>query len=257
MPAKIACNIEPYRQNTMARLLVNIDHIATLRNARGEGVPDPAKGAQICEANGAAGIVFHLREDRRHIKDDDVYRLKETVTGILDFEMAATEEMIGISLDINPHLVTLVPEKRMELTTEGGLNLHRAGDDLRRRVVPRYSGTGIIISLFVDPEIADMEITADLGVEAVELHTGTYAHAYLRGDFQFELDRLAHAADHAHQLGLIVNAGHGLSMDNLPAFLAHVPHLKDISIGHALMCDALFEGLGVVVRRMTDLIEGN
>lgn len=255
MPAWNSRNIEPYRQNTMARLLVNIDHIATLRNARGEGVPDPAKGAQICEASGAAGIVFHLREDRRHIKDDDVYRLKETVTGILDFEMAATDEMIAISLDVNPHLVTLVPEKRMELTTEGGLNLHRAGNDLRQRVIPRYEGTGIIISLFVDPEIEDMDLTADLGVEAVELHTGTYAHAHLRGDYQHELDRLARAAERAHQHGLIVNAGHGLNMDNLPAFLDHIPHLNDISIGHALMCDALFEGLPVVVRRMADLIE--
>ncbi len=240
----------------MSALLVNIDHIATLRNARGEGVPDPAEGARVCEANGARGIVFHLREDRRHIKDSDVWKLKEAVTGVLDFEMAATEEMIGISLEVNPDLVTLVPEKRMELTTEGGLNLAVAGDDLRRRVVPQYKGTGIIISLFVDPEIRDMEMSADLGVEAVELHTGTYAHAFIRGDFQHELDRLAAAAERAHSLGLIVNAGHGLNFANMPAFLEHVPHTNDISIGHALMCDALFEGLPTVVRRMADLIEG-
>jgi pyridoxine 5-phosphate synthase len=240
----------------MSSLLVNIDHIATLRNARGEGVPDPADGARICEQNGARGIVFHLREDRRHIKDADVWKLKEVVTGVLDFEMAATDEMIAISLEVNPDLVTLVPEKRMELTTEGGLNLVVAGDDLRRRVVPQYAGTGIIISLFVDPEARDMELSADLGVEAVELHTGTYAHAYIRGDYQHELDRLAAAAERAHELGLLVNAGHGLNFTNMPAFLGHVPHLNDISIGHALMCDALFEGLPTVVQRMANLIEG-
>jgi pyridoxine 5-phosphate synthase len=239
----------------MSALLVNIDHIATLRNARGEGVPDPADGARICESNGARGIVFHLREDRRHIKDADVWKLKEVVTGVLDFEMAATDEMIGISLQVHPDLVTLVPEKRMELTTEGGLNLLVAADDLRKRVVPQYTGTGIIISLFVDPEVHDMERSADLGVEAVELHTGTYAHAFLRGDYQHELDRLAAAAERAHSLGLLVNAGHGLNFANMPAFLEHVPHLNDISIGHALMCDALFEGLPTVVRRMADLME--
>ena len=239
----------------MSALLVNVDHIATLRNARGEGVPDPAVGARICEAHGAKGIVFHLREDRRHIKDADVWNLKESVTGVLDFEMAATDEMVALSLQVQPDLVTLVPEKRMELTTEGGLNLTWAGEDLRRRVVPQYRGTGIVISLFVDPDVRDMERSADLGVEAVELHTGTYAHAFLTGDFHGELDRLAAAAERAHSLGLLVNAGHGLSFANMPAFLGHVPHLNDISIGHALMCDALFEGLPSVVRRMADLIE--
>lgn len=238
----------------MSALLVNIDHIATLRNARGEGAPDPAEGARICESNGARGIVFHLREDRRHIKDADIWKLKEIVTGVLDFEMAATDEMIGISLELNPDLVTLVPEKRMELTTEGGLNLAVASNDLRNRVVPQYKGTGIIISLFVDPEINGMEQSANLGVEAVELHTGTYAHAFIRGDYQHELDRLAAAAERAHTLGMLINAGHGLNITNMPAFLAHVPHLNDISIGHALMCDALFEGLPTVVRRMVDLM---
>ena len=240
----------------MPRLLVNVDHIATLRNARGEGVPDPAKGAQICEDNGAAGIVFHLREDRRHIKDDDMYRLKKVVRGTLDFEMAATDEMIGLSLEIRPHLVTLVPEHRMELTTEGGLNLWQVADDFRARVMPQYRGTGIHVSLFVDPEIPDMEMSAELGVEAVELHTGPYAHAFGKTNQQAELDRLAAAVERAHALGLTVNAGHGLNMENLPVFLAHVPHLNDVSIGHALMCDAIFEGLPVAVRRMADLIEG-
>lgn len=239
----------------MSALLVNIDHIATLRNARGEGFPDPAEGARICEANGARGIVFHLREDRRHIVDADVWKLKEAVTGVLDFEMAATDEMVALSLQVHPELITLVPEKRMELTTEGGLNLAVAGSDLRRRVLPQYKGTGIIISLFVDPEVDDIDRSAELGVEAVELHTGTYAHAFVRGDYQHELDRLAVAAERAHGLGLLVNAGHGLNFANMPAFMDHVPHLHDISIGHSLMCDALFEGLSTVVRRMVDLIE--
>jgi pyridoxine 5-phosphate synthase len=240
----------------MPSLLVNIDHVATLRNARGEGVPDPAQAAQICEANGATGIVFHLREDRRHIKDADVWQLKKVVKGVLDFEMAATDEMIGISLEVQPHLVTLVPEKRMELTTEGGLDLAAASVDLRQRVIPQYKGTSITISLFVNPDIKDMERSAELGVEAIELHTGTYAHAFRDGDYTSELDRLVRAAERAHELGLLVNAGHGLSMQNLPPFLKAVPHLNDISIGHALMCDALFEGLPSIVGRMSDLIAG-
>jgi pyridoxine 5-phosphate synthase len=239
----------------MPRLLVNIDHVATLRNARGEGVPNPSDAARLCEAHGAAGIVFHLREDRRHIKDADVYELKAAVQGVLDFEMAATDEMIRISLEIQPDLVTLVPEKRMELTTEGGLDLYTLFDHYRHHVVPAYKDSGITISLFVDPTLEDMERAAALSVQAIELHTGTYAHAFTAGTYQQELDRLAAAAERAHQLGLLVNAGHGLNRANLPAFMHHVPHLHDVSIGHALITDALFVGLPEAVRMMAALVE--
>lgn len=238
------------------QLLVNIDHVATLRNARGEGVPDPAKAAQICEQAGAAGIVFHLREDRRHIKDEDVRKLKESVHGTLDFELAATEEMLRICCQTQPHLATLVPESRQELTTEGGLNMAIVADDFQKRVVPKLKDAGIAISLFVDPVLEDIEITAQLGCEAIELHTGTYANAQTPELAKYELDRLRVAADRAHALGLKVNAGHGLNFENTQAFIQAVPHLADISIGHALITDALYYGLSQSVQRMVELIKG-
>jgi pyridoxine 5-phosphate synthase len=235
------------------QLLVNIDHVATLRNARGEGRPDPVEAARICEEAGAKGIVFHLREDRRHIRDEDVHRLKKSVKGLLDFEMAATPEMMDISLQVAPHLVTLVPESREELTTEGGLLMRSVFDDYNSRVVPRFKKAGILMSLFVDPNPEDIELTHRLGAEAIELHTGTYANA---DDLQkkTELKRLRAAAEYAHSLGLKVNAGHGLDFGNIRQLLDEVPYLNDISIGHALMCDALFNGLANSVERMAAII---
>jgi len=231
------------------RLLVNVDHIATLRNARGEGYPDPVEAADICESAGAAGIVFHLRQDRRHIRDEDVYRLKRTVRGTLDFEMAASAEMIDISLEVSPHLVTLVPEGREELTTEGGLDMKNVYEDFEKRVIPRFKGANIEISLFLDPVIRDVELAAQLDVEAIELHTGTYANAPNTVDANDELKRLNHAAQKAHELGLKVNAGHGLNLQNLPALVQNVPHLHDVSIGHALVSRAVFDGLDNVVKK--------
>lgn len=159
------------------QLLVNIDHVATLRNARGEGYPDPADAASVCERAGASGIVFHLRKDRRHIRDEDVYRLKKSVKGTLDFEMAASDEMIKICKNVKPHLCTLVPEGREELTTEGGLNMSMVYDDFKNRVFPAFEGTGINISLFLDPNPKDIELAHKLGTDAIELHTGTFANA--------------------------------------------------------------------------------
>jgi pyridoxine 5-phosphate synthase len=235
-------------------LLVNIDHIATLRNARGEGVPDPVEAARICEDAGAAGIVFHLREDRRHIRDHDAYALKEVVRGRLDFEMAATDEMLSICEKIRPEICTLVPESRAELTTEGGLNMRLVFDDFKRRVVPRLLDTGTMISLFVDPNAEDIQRCRELGVHAIELHTGMYANALTGPEAVHELKRLCVAAELAHSLGLIVNAGHGLNFDNTPAFLREVPHLADISIGHALISHAIFNGLSNTVRDMAEMI---
>lgn len=236
------------------RLLVNIDHIATLRNARGEGYPDPAEAASVCEKAGAAGIVFHLRGDRRHIRDEDVYRLKKSVTGVLDFEMAASREMIEICTDVNPHLCTLVPEDREELTTEGGLNMKSVYDDFEKRVFPAFRKTNIEISLFVDPNPVDIKLAAKLGSDAIELHTGTYANAKSDDAAQKELNRLKEAAILAHDAGMQVNAGHGLNLDNLGRLVEVVPHLKDISIGHALVSKSLFWGLEMTVKSYIEIM---
>lgn len=230
------------------QLLVNIDHIATLRNARGEGYPEPVKAAEVCERAGASGIVFHLRGDRRHIRDEDVYALKKSVQGTLDFEMAATNEMLKTCLDVDPHLVTLVPESREELTTEGGLKMSTVFDDFQQRVFPIFRETNIAISLFIDPNKEDIELAHELGSDAIELHTGTYANAQTEEDQQHELERLKEAALLTHNLGMKVNAGHGLNLNNLKPFVDAVPHLHDISIGHALVSTALFKGLDQTVK---------
>lgn len=230
------------------QLLVNIDHIATLRNARGEGYPDPVEAASVCEQTGAAGIVFHLRKDRRHIRDEDVYRLKKSVQGTLDFEMAASDEMIEICKDIKPHLCTLVPEGREELTTEGGLDMKSVFDDFKERVFPAFEGTGIKISLFLDPNPRDIKLAHELGTNAIELHTGTFANTPDGTTQKKELKRLADAAEMIHNLGMTVNAGHGLNLENLPVLIEHVPHLEDVSIGHALISKSVFWGLERTVK---------
>ena len=243
----------------MIRLLVNIDHVATLRNARGEGYPVPAEAARVCEAAGADGIVFHLRGDRRHIRDEDLPALKRVVKGRLDFEMAATDEMIRLCCELKPDLTTLVPEGREELTTEGGLNMRPLADDYRSRIVPTLKTTGIEVSLFLDPVEEDIRLGAEVGADAVELHTGRYANHFREGNRDgalMELDRLAEAAELAHSFGLKVHAGHGLNTENLAEFLAKVPHLQEVSIGHALISDSLFYGLEETVRRYLAVIQG-
>ena len=235
-------------------LLVNIDHIATLRNARGEGYPVPAEAARVCEDAGAKGIVFHLRGDRRHIKDEDVVELKKVVRGTLDFEMAATDEMLNILIETDPHLATLVPEGREELTTEGGLNMSVVYDDFKERVFPKIRETNIEISLFIDPNPRDVELAHELGSDAIELHTGVYANAKSDDGRINELKRLREAAQMAHSLGMKVNAGHGLNLKNLSLLLEYVPHLNDISIGHALVSEALFKGLPDTVQEYLELL---
>jgi len=236
------------------QLLVNVDHIATLRNARGEGYPDPAEAAAACEKAGASGIVFHLRKDRRHIQTEDVYKLKKTVKGKLDFEMAATDEMLDICRDVDPHLITLVPESREELTTEGGLKMSAVFDDFQKRVFPKVRETDIEISLFIDPKKEDIELANKLGSDAVELHTGTYANAKGKKAKRQELERLKEGAELAHKLGMKVNAGHGLNLDNLSAVVETIPDLHDISIGHALVSTALFRGLDATVKAFLEII---
>jgi pyridoxine 5-phosphate synthase len=237
------------------QLLVNIDHVATLRNARGEGYPDPIDAAAVCEEAGAAGIVFHLRCDRRHIRDEDVYRLKKSVKGLLDFEMAATDEMIKICKEVEPELCTLVPEGREELTTEGGLNMPAVFDDFKTRVFPAFKDTGIEISLFLDPNPEDIELAGELGADVIELHTGTFANAPDREVQSRELQRLKEGAELIHKLGMTVNAGHGLNLENLPLLIREVPHLQDISIGHALISKSIYWGLERTVKEYIKIME--
>jgi pyridoxine 5-phosphate synthase len=236
------------------QLLVNIDHVATLRNARGEGYPRPVEAAKVCEHAGAHGIVFHLRGDRRHILDHDVVELKKVVKGTLDFEMAATDEMIIILLATKPNLCTLVPEGREELTTEGGLNMDTVFDDFKNRVFPQIKPSGIEISVFLDPIKKDIEKAKILGADAIELHTGNYANAASKDHQYQELARLREAAILIHKLGMKVNAGHGLNLQNLPTFLEVVPYLNEVSIGHALISDALFMGLSKSVKSYIEVM---
>jgi pyridoxine 5-phosphate synthase len=236
----------------MFRLHVNIDHVATLRNARGTLYPDPVLAAELCELAGADGITAHLREDRRHIKDDDVERLRHSLTTLLNLEMAATDEMIAIAERVRPDVVTLVPERREELTTEGGLDVLAARNGVERAAA-MCARTGIKLSLFIEADPTQIEASRDLGARQIELHTGEYAHA--RGSRRAEvLTRLAQGARFARKLGLEVAAGHGLTRDNVPA-IAAIPELEELNIGHALISDAILIGMDRAVRDMRRAID--
>jgi pyridoxine 5-phosphate synthase len=233
------------------RLGVNIDHVATVRNARGGVHPDPVRAAHMAILAGADGITAHLREDRRHIRDGDVERLKRQLFSPLNFEMAATPEMVAIALRIRPHAACLVPEKREERTTEGGLDLEGGRGHLGR-VAAQLREAGIRVSLFVEPEPAVMEAARDLGAPVVELHTGAYCEAFAAGDEAragAELARIRRAAEHGAGLGLEIHAGHGLSTDSVGP-VAAIPQIVELNIGHALVGDAIFMGLDEAVRAM-------
>lgn len=235
-------------------LHVNVDHVATLRQARGTRYPDPVHAALLCERAGAAGITVHLREDRRHIQDRDVRVLRETVSQRLNLEMAATEEMLAIALEVGPDLVTLVPEKREEQTTEGGLDVAGQESELKT-YIGKLTAAGIPVSLFIDPDTAQIAASAAVGAHAIELHTGDYAEA--RGaDVPKELARLAEAAAYSADTfpALEIAAGHGLTSQNLPALLAEVPEIIEVNIGHALVADAVFDGMERAVERYLDAI---
>ena len=234
---------------TYQRLGVNIDHVATIRNARGGLVPDPVRAALQAIAAGADGITAHLREDRRHIRDADMAALKASISKPLNFEMAATEEMLRIALETRPHACCLVPEKRTEVTTEGGLNV--AGQEAALRpFVAKLREAGIRVSLFVDPDERQLRASASVGADIVELHTGAYAEGRAE-----ELERLVSGAALASSLGLEVHAGHGLTYDNVPP-VAAIPQVVELNIGHFIIGEAVFTGLDVVVkefRRLMDL----
>ncbi len=234
------------------QLAINIDHIATIRNARGSSEPDPVEAARICEYAGAVGIVCHLREDRRHIRDDDVRKLRETITTKLDLEMAATEEIVRIALDVKPELVTLVPEKRRELTTEGGLDVVAQKKKLLE-VIRAFHGKKILVSLFVDPEEAQIKASKEIGADMVELHTGEYANAVSPRDVAEQLERIRSMAGFGNSLGLTVNAGHGLDYRNILP-VAAIQDIHEVSIGHAVIVRALTVGLESAVREMVKLV---
>ena len=240
----------------MIRLGVNIDHVATVRQARGESYPDPVQAAVLCELGGADNITCHLREDRRHIQDRDVYSLKDTIKIPLNFEMGATEEMIRIAQQVNPHAVTLVPEKRAERTTEGGLDVDSHGHDLKPKIA-RLRNSGILVCLFIEPEDRAVELSADLGADAVEFHTGAWCHqmtACRRTRDQIALTaQLSHAAALAHRIGLQAHFGHGLNYTNA-MWLQHVEHAEEANIGHAIIARALFTGLKEAVQTMKELL---
>lgn len=234
------------------RLHINIDHIATVRNARGTQYPDPIYAAFICEQAGADGITVHLREDRRHIIDRDVELLTKSVTTLLNLEMAATEEMIGIAERLRPHCITLVPERREERTTEGGLDVVSERARLAS-ICERAHRAGIRVSFFIAANEAQIKASHELGAEQVELHTGEYCNAH--GEQQKkELANLVRGAQVAQNLGLAVAAGHGLTRFNVPP-IAAIPQIEELNIGHGVISDALFMGLSEAVKAMREAMQ--
>ena len=243
----------------MLKLGVNIDHVATLRQARYRGMergePDPIAAALLCEQAGAHGITAHLREDRRHIIDRDIVALRKAIRTRLNFEMANAPEIVEIALAVRPDIVCLVPEKREEISTEGGLDVlgHEAA---LRETIRRMKESGIEVSLFVDPDLAQIEASARVGAQFIELHTGAYAEVFhQKAERNRELERLVAAAERGYQVGLRINAGHGLNRENLP-LLHVVPHLEELNIGHSIISRALFVGLEKAVQEILQVMEG-
>lgn len=231
---------------------VNIDHIATLRNARGTHYPDPVHAADIAERAGADGITVHLREDRRHIKDRDVRLLRETINTRLNLEMAVTEEMLLIASQTKPEFCCLVPEKREELTTEGGLDV--AGNlDKIRTACGRLASDDILVSLFIDAERGQIDAAKEAGAPYIEIHTGQYAEAHSADKMLEELEKLKEGVRYAHSIGLKVNAGHGLHYHNVKP-IAALPEIIELNIGHAIIARAAFDGLDKAVRDMKQLM---
>jgi pyridoxine 5-phosphate synthase len=235
----------------MATLGVNVDHIATIRQARGGKDPDPVLAAMMAELAGAHGITAHLREDRRHIQDRDIYLLKQSVSTRLNLEMAATAEIVKIAVDVLPFMVTLVPEKREERTTEGGIPVQGKERDLEK-TLESFRNNNILVSLFIDPDISQIKAVSKTGATHIELHTGYYANA--KGQAQFdELERLRDATMVATKLGLHVNAGHGLDYRNVAA-VANIDGVEELNIGHSIVARASLVGLDTAVRDMLGLI---
>lgn len=246
----------PARDAPRVRLGVNIDHVATLRNARGGAHPDPVRAAHLAIASGADGITAHLREDRRHIRDEDMVRLKDEISAPLNFEMAATAEMVEICLAVQPHACCLVPEKRTERTTEGGLDVVGQAKTLGH-FVGRLKDAGIRVSLFIDPVEEQVRAAKAMDVPVIELHTGAYHEAVQKTQprlIQEEFDKLAAAAALGDEIGLEIHAGHGLDFQNVQP-VAGIPVVRELNIGHFLIGEAVFMGLDGAIREMRRLID--
>jgi pyridoxine 5-phosphate synthase len=231
------------------RLYINIDHVATVRQARRTDEPDPLEAARLCEAGGADGITVHLREDRRHIQDHDVERLKPAVR-VLNLELATSEDILAVACRLRPYQATIVPERREEVTTEGGLDLSRPSPRLRE-TIRRLDEVGARVSLFIDPDPAALDAAKDLGVPAVELHTGRYANTWQAGDAA--LAELRRAATHAADMGLSVHAGHGLTYRNVTP-VAAIPEIEELNIGHSVVSRAVMVGMRAAVEEMLHLV---
>jgi pyridoxine 5-phosphate synthase len=234
------------------KLSLNVDHIATLRNARGGNQPDPVTAALIAEQAGVDGIVVHLREDKRHINERDVRLLRELITSKLDLEMAANEEIIRIACDVGPELATIVPENRQELTTEGGINVIDNITLLKDTILELHNNE-IEVSLFIEPDLRQIDAAAEIDSDIIEIHTGIFANALSEEEQFDELDRIRTAVKHAKKLGLGVNAGHGLDYLNIKVF-RELTDIDEVSIGHSIISRAVFVGIKQAVREMFDLI---
>lgn len=235
------------------KLGVNVDHVATLREARRIDIPDPIEAAVACEAAGSDSIVCHLREDRRHINDSDLKNLRKIVKTKLNLEMSCADEIVNIAVTIKPDQATLVPERREEVTTEGGLDI--VGKlEVVSRTVGSLRSAGISVSLFIDPEVSQIEAAKRSGVEYIELHTGRYANAHTESKEKEELEKLAQSAKFAHNLGLQVFAGHGLNYDNVKKIVA-IKEIEELNIGHSIIAKAVFVGLENAVKQMLALIK--
>ena len=237
----------------MIKLGVNIDHIATLRQARKEDFPSPLLAASICEKAGADSITAHLREDRRHIQDRDVYEIKEQLRTRLNFEMAASDEIVNIALDLKPYSVCIVPEKRQEITTEGGLDVLSQKNKLQT-VVKKLQDKGIVVSMFIDPKIEQVEACAEIGADSIEIHTGKYASIYKTGgNLLDELEAVKQASLCALKNDMIINAGHGLDYKNVKEICA-LGGFNEFNIGFAIIAKAVFDGLEKAVKDMKDIL---
>ncbi|MBU3917090.1 pyridoxine 5'-phosphate synthase [bacterium] len=236
----------------MPILHVNIDHVATVREARKTIEPDPVYAALLAEQAGASGITIHLREDRRHIQDRDLRLVSELAQTKINFEMAATDEMIAIAQEINPAIVTLVPEKRQEVTTEGGLDCISQEKYLTEKIA-QLKSAGIRVSLFIDPEVDQIDMAKKMKADDIELHTGEYANAKTDKKVLTQLSRLKKAAIHGHEIGLKVNAGHGLTYFNVKQ-VATLPHVEELNIGHSIIARSVYVGIQQAVREMLELI---
>lgn len=238
----------------MAALLgVNIDHVATLRQARGTTYPDPVNAALICEQAGAEGITLHLREDRRHIQDEDVRRMRPALKTRMNLELAVTDEMVAFAKEIKPQHVCFVPEKRQEVTTEGGLDVVTHFESVKA-ATQELAAMGCDVSLFIDADFAQIDAAVACGAPTIEIHTGAYADAETPEAQQAELERIIKGVEYAASKGLVVNAGHGLNLDNVTP-IAAIPQIHELNIGHSLIADAVFLGLAQAVQQMKAVIK--